>query len=120
MSGVNAIAVYGKNTMEEAIKNENSVGLASLALSAAPFLAAIGTIKLMNIRGRKFLIQIGTFICAICLGAVSLAFFFKSDKPYEDSIAESVIIIIGMCTFMASFGFTLGPIVWLYIPEIVE
>lgn len=119
MCGVNAIAVYGKNTMEEAIGKE-AVGLASLGLSGAPFISAILTIKLMNIRGRKSLIQIGTLVCALCLAAVSVSFLLKSDKPYNDSVPESITIIIGMCIFMAVFGLTLGPIVWLYIPEIVE
>lgn len=82
MSGVNAIAVYGKNTMEEAIQDKDIVGGASLGLSGAPFISAILTIKLMNIKGRKFLIQLGTVICSLCLAAVSLSFFLKSDSPF--------------------------------------
>ena len=33
---------------------------------------------------------------------------------------EAYLIIAGMFLFMGFFGLTLGPIVWLYIPEIVE
>jgi MFS family permease len=49
-------------------------------------IAAILTIKLMNKWGRKFFIQIGTLICAICLGALALAFFFKGNKSFDDSV----------------------------------
>ena len=30
------------------------------------------------------------------------------------------MILIGLFFFMAVFGLSLGPVVWLYIPEIVE
>jgi hypothetical protein len=122
MSGVNAIMVYGKNTLESAIgtDNVNAIGAATLGLSGGPFLAAIVTIKLMNLKGRKFLIQIGTLVCCICLGALGISFILKGDSNFDDSIIETIIIIIGMCIFMTVFGLTLGPIVWLYIPEIVE
>jgi MFS family permease len=49
-------------------------------------IAAILTIKLMNKWGRKFFIQIGTLICAICLGSLALAFFFKGNKSFDDSV----------------------------------
>lgn len=121
MSGVNAIAVYGKNTLSEALGGDTVlVGISTLGLFIASVGASILTIKLMNLKGRKFLIQLGTFVCTLCLGAVSLAFYLRDDKNYQDSKPESVVIIIGMCIFMAFFGLTLGPIVWLYIPEIVE
>lgn len=83
MSGVNAIAVYGKTTLSEALSNNTVlVGISTLGLFIASVIASILTIKLMNLKGRKFLIQLGTLACTICLGAVSLAFFLKDDKKY--------------------------------------
>ena len=31
-----------------------------------------------------------------------------------------MMILSGLVVFMANFGLTLGPVVWLYIPEIVQ
>lgn len=31
-----------------------------------------------------------------------------------------MLVMIGLFVYMAVFGSTLGPVVWLYIPEIVE
>jgi|688.fasta_scaffold266482_4 hypothetical protein len=62
------------------------IGWISLILYVVPMIAAILTIKLMNKWGRKFFIQIGTLICAICLGALALAFFFKGNKSFDDSV----------------------------------
>jgi uncharacterized protein YqgC (DUF456 family) len=30
------------------------------------------------------------------------------------------MIIIGLVLFMANFGLTLGPVVWVYLPEIIQ
>jgi hypothetical protein len=30
------------------------------------------------------------------------------------------LIIVGLFLFMANFGLTLGPVVWVYLPEIVQ
>lgn len=94
--------------------------VATLGLYIVSVIAAIVSISLMNKKGRKFLIQSGTFVCMVCLGIVAISFFFKKALDFKDSIPQSIAIIIGMCVFMTFFGLTLGPIVWLYIPEIVE
>ena len=73
------------------------------------------TIKVMAKKGRKFLIQLGTAISAICLGMMTLAFILKSDNSKPGGF-EAYLIISAMFIFMAIFGLTLGPVVWLYIP----
>jgi small neutral amino acid transporter SnatA (MarC family) len=52
----------------------------TLGLYALPFIASLVTAKVMKIYGRKYLIQIGTGICGICLAVVAIAFIFKGDK----------------------------------------
>ena len=46
-------------------------------------------------------------------------FFGVFIQDQEKDLAP-VLISIGMIIFMANFGLSYGPIVWLYIPEIVE
>ena len=41
-------------------------------------------------------------------------------EPTTDSQTPKVLIVISLFIYMASFGLTLGPIVWLIIPEFVE
>lgn len=40
-------------------------------------------------------------------------------KPLQNT-AGNGLIIAGLIIFMANFGLSLGPVVWLYIAEIVE
>ena len=72
----------------------------------------------MNLRGRKFLIQLGTAICCVSLGVLAMAFMIKGTKNYEESKVET--IVASMCIFMVFFGITLGPLTSLYVLEIVE
>jgi hypothetical protein len=44
-----------------------------------------------------------------------IGFFIKD----ASSLGEP-LILIGLFMFMAVFGLSLGPVVWLYIPEIVQ
>lgn len=84
MSGVNAIAVYGKQTLEQALKGNNAaITAAALGQYAASVIASFITIKLMNRKGRKFLIQLGTAVCTLCLGICSVAFLLKGNKDFS-------------------------------------
>ena len=85
-------------------------------IALMPAITGVFTVYLMKKVGRKFLIQLGTFVSCICLSVVFAGFTIQEDNKN----LAAVIISIGMIIFMASFGLTLGPITWLYIPEIAE
>ena len=48
----------------------------------------------------------------------SVGFFIKDSEDNED--VGNNLIISGLVIYMTAFGLSLGPVVWLYIPEIVE
>lgn len=43
-------------------------------------------------------------------------------KPKDETIdtAATVLIVTGLVSYMANFGLTIGPVSWLYIPEVVQ
>lgn len=49
-------------------------------------------------------------------GIIAGGFFLKSTYPGT----SIVLIIFGLVLFMANYGFTLGPVVWVYVSEIVQ
>lgn len=64
--------------------------------------------------GRKMILQFGT------IGAVITNFIIALGFSASGSPALSVaLILIGLFTYMINFGLSLGPVVWMYIPEIV-
>lgn len=51
----------------------------------------------------------------VCLLVISIGFFLKSTQG--ESV--TILIVISLIVYMFDFGFSLAPVVWLYIPEIV-
>lgn len=47
---------------------------------------------------------------------IALGFFLTKISPG----VSIVLIVFGLVLFMANFGFTIGPVVWVYLPEIVQ
>jgi hypothetical protein len=64
--------------------------------------------------GRKSILQYGTFFEGIGNLLVAIGFFIQGPEPKEG--AGQSLILIGLFLYMAVFGLSLGPIVWLYIP----
>jgi SP family arabinose:H+ symporter-like MFS transporter len=71
-------------------------------------------IYLLGKIGRKTVTLIGNG----CLGIInlSLAILFIY---IDDSTAVIVVITVLLTLYMFIFGLTLGPVVWLYVPEII-
>ena len=54
-------------------------------------------------------------MAAITTSMVAIGFLVKTDNLS----ASNGLVIAGLVIYMANFGLTLGPVVWLYIAEIV-
>jgi hypothetical protein len=82
--------------------------LAPLFLS--PLLACVG---------RKALIQFGSLFNIFTTVIIGTGFIIinQDDGGSGKNIAAgSVMIMVGLISFMVNFAFTLGPLVWLYVP----
>lgn len=71
---------------------------------------------MLTVIGRKVLLQIGSFMSCVGCGVIAIGFFLTKTSPG----VSIVLIVFGLVLFMANFGFTLGPVVWVYLPEIVQ
>lgn len=82
------------------------------------------TSYLLTKLGRKQILQGGTLVAVISLVLIGIGFIIRggSEEPPEGTATTigSIMIIGGLVIFMADFGLSLGPVVWLYIPEILE
>jgi hypothetical protein len=58
----------------------------------------------------------GTVFGAITTALIGIGFLIRDSN--ED--AGNIMILLGLVLFMANFGLSLGPVVWLYIPEVVQ
>ena len=65
--------------------------------------------------GRKTILQGGVIGSVITNLIIAVGFFMNESNPN----ISVILILVGLFSFMANFGLSLGPIVWMYIPEIV-
>lgn len=66
--------------------------------------------------GRKTLFQYGCIGASVSCMTIAFGFWAKTDSQG----LGLTFIIAGLVLFMANFGLTLGPVVWVYLPEIVQ
>lgn len=85
-------------------------------LNLEAVLASVVSSMLLAKLGRKIILQTGTLMSSISIAMVATGFLVK---PLQNT-AGNGLIIAGLIIFMANFGLSLGPVVWLYIAEIVE
>jgi len=67
--------------------------------------------------GRKSLLQLGSLSCAIFHVIIGWNFMAKAAGLGSD--IGNFLILAGLFLFRGMMAFSLGPVVWLYIPEVV-
>lgn len=112
--GINAVVIYGTEIAGKVLENIKNLlpVILNLEQTITPLVAGFLLTKI----GRKAIIQIGTLTGIVSLLLIGIGFIIG-----DNSLGLSHVLIIGgLVVFMANFGMSLGPIVWLYIPEILE
>jgi MFS family permease len=112
-SGINAVAVYGGDIAGKAVSGELALLMPSL-INLEQVLATFVTSYLLTRFGRRTILLYGALFEGIACGFVMIGFFIK------DTSGGQSLILLGLFLFTAVFGLSLGPVVWLYIPEIVQ
>jgi MFS transporter, SP family, arabinose:H+ symporter len=109
MLGVNAILYYLNDIFARAGFNKVSSDLQAVAIGLTNLIATILAMTLIDKAGRRTLLLIGSVGCAASLGGV--AWIFATDAHPE----LLVWLLVG---FIASFAFSQGAVIWVYISEI--
>lgn len=112
--GINAVIAYAGDIVGEGAPIVKLV--LPILINLEQVVAAVLTSYLLTVIGRKALLQIGSSMACVGCGIIAIGFFLENVSPGT----SIVLIIFGLVLFMANFGFTLGPVVWLYLPEIVQ
>jgi len=125
LTGINAIIYYANQIFAAAgFTSPDSQSLATLwAVGAVNVVATFVAVAWVDRFGRKPLLFIGTTGMGISLVVVG-AMFLRLAKVTPGSTAhgattgEGLVTLVALVVFIASFAFSLGPIVWTIINEI--
>ena len=115
MVGINTVTLYAVEIIQEVIPSLRTA-IPSL-LNIEQIIATVLSSYFLSRFGRKSIMQLGTLIGAISVALIGFGFILQGRGVIQFGNA---LIIIGLVVFMGNFGFSLGPIVWLYIADILE
>ena len=78
--------------------------------------ASLASTLLLAKFGKKTILQAGTIGSALANFTIAAGFFLADTQP----TLSVALILAALIFYMANFNLSLGPIVWMYIPEIVQ
>jgi SP family galactose:H+ symporter-like MFS transporter len=125
LTGINAIIYYADTIFAAAGFNDpTSQSLATLwAVGGVNVVATLIAVFWVDRFGRKPLLLIGTTGMLLGLLTVSGAFFelnsvTATQAAHQGPTQAATLALVGLVVFIASFAFSLGPVVWTVINEI--
>lgn len=109
-SGINAIMYYAPRIFEMTGLSKSGALLQAISIGATNMIFTLFAIQLIDRFGRRTLLLIGSVGMVIFLGLVANAFFTGDYGGY--------LVMICLIGFIASFAFSQGAIIWVFIAEI--
>ena len=110
VTGINSIIYYAPTIFKETGIDSSSSMLQTIVIGVVNIFSTFVAIGLVDRLGRKKLLLIGVLLMGASLVALGLCFQFSYFDHY--------IVLIFMLLYVASFGSTLGAVVWVYLSEI--
>jgi sugar porter (SP) family MFS transporter len=108
-SGINAFLYYAPRIFEEAGLESSSALLSSIGIGLTNLIFTLIGIALIDRKGRKQLLYIGSIGYILSLSLVALAFFFN-----WGGMAVPIFLFI----FIAAHAIGQGAVIWVFISEI--
>ncbi|KAF1961384.1 hypothetical protein CC80DRAFT_589762 [Byssothecium circinans] len=112
LNGINVISYYAPLVFEEAGWHGRQAILMTGINSITYFLSTIPPWYVVDTLGRRKILLSGALMMALSLSAISYFIFLKAAWTPN-------LVVIFVMIYNAAFGFSWGPIPWLYPPEIL-
>jgi sugar porter (SP) family MFS transporter len=109
VTGINSIIYYAPVIFKQTGIDSSSSLLQTIVIGVVNIASTFVAIGLVDKLGRKKLLLIGVLLMGASLVALGLCFQFSYFDHY--------IVLIFMLLYVASFGSTLGAVVWVYLSE---
>lgn len=109
LSGINAILYYLNDIFARAGFSKMSGDLQAVLIGFTNLVFTVLAMSIIDRVGRKTLLLIGAVGCAGCLAGVAAIFFSGAHEQWL------VWLLVG---FIASFAFSQGAVIWVYLSEV--
>jgi sugar porter (SP) family MFS transporter len=121
VTGINAIIYYANEIFAEAgfTTAEEQAKATLYAVGATNMLATLVAVAWVDRFGRRPLLFTGLVGMAVSLAAVGMSFAaLENDPDGQASTVGGIVTVLALVVFIASFAFSMGPVVWTLISEI--
>ncbi|MET0894806.1 MAG: MFS transporter [Acidimicrobiia bacterium] len=126
LTGINAVIYYADKIFAAAgfSTPQQQTAATTWAIGAVNGLATFVAVAFVDRLGRRPLLLTGLVGMGIALTTIAICFSQIDDVTSSSSAANNtpsdagVVMLIAMVVFIASFAFSLGPVVWTVINEI--
>lgn len=109
LCGINAVLYYGNVLFENiGIATEKTAYYQQIIIGIAFFAAAVWAVYRVEKYGRRRLLIIGSFICFLSITLLGILIWMG---------ITSIFMLAIMIVYILFFGGTVGPILWIIIPE---
>ncbi|MCS4270361.1 MULTISPECIES: sugar porter family MFS transporter [Raoultella] len=110
LCGINAVLYYGNVLLENiGIANERTAYYQQIIIGIAFFAAAVWAVYRVDKYGRRKLLVVGSFVCFVSLTLLGILIWMG---------VTSIFMLVIMIIYILFFGGTVGPILWIIIPEL--
>lgn len=110
LCGINAVLYYGNVLFENiGIASAKTAYYQQVIVGVAFFAAALWAVYNVEKYGRRKLLIIGSFVCFVAITLLGILIFLG---------VTNLLMLALMIVYILFFGGTIGPILWIIIPEL--
>lgn len=110
LCGINAVLYYGNVLFENiGIASEKTAYYQQVIIGIAFFIAAVWAVYRVEKYGRRKLLIVGSLMCFLSITLLGILIWMG---------VTSIFMLVIMIVYILFFGGTIGPILWIIIPEL--
>lgn len=118
-TGVNTVLSYSVKIFQASGMQGEFANWSDLAIKLVNFFVTLIAVFLVDRKGRKFLLKLGTGTILIGQFGVAIMFFLLSNGMFEVGTTSGIIVTLFFFLFVAGFAVGPGVCVWLALSELM-
>ncbi|MDH3902345.1 MAG: MFS transporter, partial [Xanthomonadales bacterium] len=119
ITGINSVFFYAPMIFEQSGIGTDAAFMQAVLVGIVNLVATVVAILLIDKLGRRPLLITGLVIIATSMLLLAYSFGSASTSPTGELVGMNpTLILIGILSFVAGFGISLGPVMWVLFSEL--
>ena len=119
ITGINSVFFYAPMIFEQSGIGKDAAFMQAVLVGIVNLVATVVAILLIDKLGRRPLMITGLVVIASSMLLLAYSFYSASYGPGGELIEmNSKLVLVGILSFVAGFGISLGPVMWVLFSEL--